>query len=122
MNWDELLERDDLVGGDIETHEGGDVYRGPIKEITNNGGTVTVMADWIATMPADLSGTWKPGPVNSISFNSRECPIQSVEHGRAIFMIPGMGVSIIFFKGGSKLDPAKVEGLKLPDQATERSV
>lgn len=39
MTWEDVLARDDIVGGDIETQEGNCVYRGPISAIRMEGGS-----------------------------------------------------------------------------------
>ena len=116
MTWDEVLERDDIVGGDLEIKENGDLYRGPIKTIELTGEKIVIEREWTALLPL-ASGKkgdfWQKWENNQISFHQDFCLPNDIGAGRVLFEIPTVGWGVIFPKGGSKLDPAKVEGLEL---------
>ena len=109
MTWDDVLKRDDIVGGDIETHEDGYVYRGPISSIRIESGMVRYESPWCARMPEDMSAGWEPWDI-TVGFVSSSVVLRSIGDGRVLFHIPGLGFGVIFLKGGSRLDPAMVKG------------
>lgn len=111
-SWSELILRDDIVGGDIESQEGDDIYRGPISSIELLGNGVVVTCSWMAVMKR-MSGEWKNWHIKSFSFAAGTCRPQDIGQGRIYFRMSGLGSATIFPCGGSKLDPAKVEGLVL---------
>lgn len=110
MNWEEIVRREDIVGGDIETQEDGDVYRGPIKEIRLEDGYVTIKSDWMAKMEGK-NGRWRKWNITSLVFAVKMVQAQDIGEGRIFFRLHALGIGTIFPRGGSKLDPAKVEGL-----------
>lgn len=116
MKWEDVLKRDDIVGGDLESHEEGDIYRGPIKSIKLEDGIVSIILNWCAKMPGPGKtgfGEWQllhhiePG-----MFVISEILPRELSDNRISITVPGLGLMVIFPKGGSKLDPAKVKGLK----------
>lgn len=114
MTWEDVLKRDDIVGGDIETHEDGDIFRGPIESIALRDGVVLIRSPWIATTPElgnPNCGQWKKHSGASFCYVNVEIPPEDIGQDRLQFNMPLLGIGIIFPKGGSKLDPAKVEGL-----------
>ncbi len=111
MRWEDVLRRDDIVGGDLETQENGVVYRGPISKVELKDGTVFFESPWIGILGED--GGWRKGVFNCCSINAAISPPRDIGDGRIQFNMPGLGLGVIFPKGGSKLDPAKVEGLRL---------
>jgi hypothetical protein len=115
MDWKEILERDDIVGGDIEAQDSGDVYRGPIESITMKGDAVSIKSTWMAKLPGGIGSDsgWEKWHITQMSFSINFVTPQDIGDGRILFQIPGLGVTTIFPKGGSKLDPAKVRGLDL---------
>jgi len=114
MEWQEIVNRDDIVGGDIEAQECGDVYRGPIESITIDGDMVIIKSAWMAKLPNGLhgSGEWEKWGITQLVFNAKFIKPQDIGSGRIFFQMPTLGVATIFPKGGSKLDPAKVKGLE----------
>ena len=117
-SWREILERTDIVGGDLETHEDGDVYRGPIEKIELKDGMVRITTSWCAKMPGMGEtgfGTWvlHHGAPSPVSITERINPTD-IGGQRLSFDMPMLGFGVIFPKGGSKLDPEKVEGLEIP--------
>lgn len=109
MNWQDVLNRDDIVGGDLETQEDGVVYRGPIASIELKNGLVYFTLPWMAVLN---NGKW-------LKWHTRDCFViadclpHNIGNGRIKFEMPFLGFGVIFPRGGSKLDPAKVEGLDL---------
>ncbi|PLX25456.1 hypothetical protein C0580_02540 [Candidatus Parcubacteria bacterium] len=113
MEWQEVVDRDDIVGGDIECQEGGSIYRGPIKSIRiDDEGMVHFDSDWIAVLDPRGDG-WRKHDKTSTFVNGELIKPQDIGDGRVMAMIPTMGPITIFPKGGSKLDSAKVKGLEL---------
>ena len=112
LTWEEVLKRDDLVGGDIESHEGGDVYRGPLSGIRVEGDLVHFDSLWCARLADGVDG-WEPWNITSSFVNMRYTNPIDIGEGRIHFVMPFLGNCTIFPKGGSKLDPAKVRGLVL---------
>lgn len=113
MTWEEVLRRDDIVGGDIETHEDGHVYRGPISSFRIEGGMVRFESPWCARMPEDMSSGWKKWDITA-GFVSTSIVPNDIGDGRVQFEMPWLGFGVIFPKSGSKLDPTRVEGLTVP--------
>ncbi|MFZ2484464.1 MAG: hypothetical protein WAX80_02925 [Minisyncoccia bacterium] len=115
MRWEDVLKRDDIVGGDIETQEDGSIYRGPLSGIKMENGLVHFESPWIAQMEGGMGGDgkWKNWPVYPCFVDAKRSPPQDIGNGRIQFNMPFLGFGVIFPKGGSKLDPDKVEGLQL---------
>lgn len=108
MTWEDVLKRNDIVGGDIETQEDGVVYRGPLSGIRMEGNHVHFDSPWCARMEGSK---WKTWPVYPCFVEKMTSPPRDIGNGRIQFNMPMLGFGVIFPKGGSKLDPAKVEGL-----------
>ncbi len=109
MDWHEVLERDDLVGGDLETQEDGHVFRGPILSIELRDDKIFIESEWVAYLRGD--GKWEKWQNNGVFVNIGHSHPREISEGRIFFTMPYLGVATIFPKGGSKLDPSKVEGL-----------
>lgn len=108
LTWDEVLEREDLIGGDIETQEDGIVFRGRLSEIRNENEGIAFVAEWVAELTSE---GWKKLDNAPELFVSKEFSQPSdIGDGRISFTIPMIGLAVIFPKGGSKLDPSKVSG------------
>ncbi len=112
MTWEEVLQRDDIVGGDLETQEDGCIYRGPINGIEMKDGCVHISSPWVARLPQG-SGTWEKWEIYPFFVDAKTSPPQDIGQGRIHFNVPFLGHATIFPKGGSKLDPAKVAGLEV---------
>lgn len=112
LTWDEILKRDDIVGGDIEIQVEGNVFRGPIKSIYREGKMVVIENRWTAKMMGDGRWARKRG-YDVCKVNALEVGPTDFGQGRIAFQAPPMGMFIIFPKDGSKLDPSKVEGLDI---------
>jgi hypothetical protein len=116
LQWEDVVKRNDIVGGDIEAQEDGDVYRGPISSIELKGGTVIINSPWMAKMEG-RSEQWKKWDITRISFDAAMCPPKEIREGRIRFSLLLLGSVVIFPKGGSKLDSSKVEGLEVAQPA-----
>lgn len=113
MTREEVAKRDDLVGGDIETQEDGDVYRGPITNATVDGEYLKIEAGWLAKMtPGKTDWEVFISPIGNV-LPIRIKDLRDIGEGRLFWGVPMLGVGTIFPKGGSKLDPAKVKGLTI---------
>lgn len=109
--WQTLISsRDNLVGGDFEydiVPEG--VFRGPIKSIELSGDWLKIELEWCA----HLQGfSWSVVDDTSYTLDVVEyfTTPEDIGEGRVYFRIP-FGRATIFPRGGSKLNPGKVEGL-----------
>jgi hypothetical protein len=114
LTWEDVLKREDLIGGDIESQEGGAVYRGPLSKIRREGDHIYFESPWCAK---NYGEGWKNWHITSCSVNAAATTPQDIGDGRVFFQMPYLGVCTIFPKGGSKLDPAKVEGLDVEANA-----
>lgn len=109
--WEEVLKRDDLVGGDIESIEDGIYYRGPLQEIKDKGSGVEFISPWVARLDG---GEWQNLETIYPLFIDKEIGIPTdIGEGRIHVTIPLLGGFTIFPKGGSKLESTKVKGLIL---------
>lgn len=112
MTWEELLKRGDIVGGDLETQEGKDLYRGPIKSIRQDGKFVFFTLEWVATMRPGETVWHKSARENGeISVNTKKVTLQRCGQTRDGWFLILTGLGAIFPKGEDKLDPAEVRGL-----------
>lgn len=109
ITWESLLERNDIVGGELETYEYGEIYRGPIESISLNGVSVSFKSPWVAILNQE-TGVWKNWDVTLFGTMTVYDPID-LGDGRILLRTVRGSFSFIFLKGGTKLDPAKVKGL-----------
>lgn len=119
LSWGDVLKRDDLVGGDIETQEDGHVFRGPISKISLNGDYLSIDDHWTAIRTGQ--GWKKFSGSNSCGTDTKAVSPQDIGLGRVMFTMIGLGVAVIFPKGyHSNIDPSEVEGLDVDErQKTE---
>ena len=113
MTWEEILQREDIVGGELESQEDGGIYRGPIDRIWMEDGLVHISSVWIARLLPG-SSSWEKWEANPFFFAPDMSSPQDIGQGRIHFDMPMMGHATIFPRDGSKLDPAKVKGLVVP--------
>jgi len=111
MRWEEVLARTDIVGGELETHEDGEVFRGPISKVLTGKGEIRFECRWMAKMDKKAGGGWKKWHIQHLQITADMSPPSDIGNGRISFNMPFLGLAVIFPKGGSKLDPTKVEGL-----------
>jgi hypothetical protein len=114
MTWEEILERDDIVGGDIESQEDGIIFRGPIESIKIKDGIVIIKSKWLARLDPRESDGWKKSDTTELSVSANSKP-EKIPGNRIYFQFPPPGQCIIFPKGDSKLDPKLVKDLT-PEQ------
>ncbi len=113
MTWDDVLNREDLIGGDIESIESHVPYRGPISKIERQGAMIVFTSPWCARMNTE-TGEWEKWSVLTSSINGNMFEPQDIGNGRVFFMdtCPFPTRNTLFPKrGGSKLDADKVKGL-----------
>lgn len=110
LTWDDVLSRDDLVGGDIQSVEDGVSYRGPLAEVVRKGNSIQFNSPWTARLNQE-TGKWERWHITGMGINTDNSQPHDIGDGRINFPMFMLGACTIFPKGGSKLDPAKVEGL-----------
>jgi hypothetical protein len=113
LTWKEVFKRDDIVGGDNEEQDGGQVFRGPIKSIIlQPDGSYCIELEWCARLDPE-SGEWKKWAITQSFVNDKETQPSDIGDGRIGYYRIMCGPGVIFPKGGSKLDPSKVKDLKI---------
>ncbi len=110
MRWEDVLKRDDIIGGDIEVQQDDYIYRGPINSIRIENGKVYIELSWVARMSLSLGESWKAWHITCFVFSTSVLPTDMGDD-RVSLGMSHRGYGIIFPKGGSKLDPAGVKGL-----------
>jgi len=58
LTWDMILSRKNLIGGDIESVERDNVYRGPISEFRRLGNKILIISPWCGRLN-DETGKWE---------------------------------------------------------------
>jgi len=117
LTWEDVVNRDDFIGGELEIADGGEVFRGPISSIEiKEDGLVYIRSPWVARKDPD-SGEWNKWPNGPVMLNPKFISPHDIGSGRIFFTMPSLGQGTIFPKGGSKLDPSKVKGLTDADLA-----
>lgn len=125
MKWQDALKRTDIVGGELETQEGdGYIYRGPIKSIELKDGEVSIELEWCAKKILDVRHNsdferWRAHNVVSFSITAETTTPRELSGNRLMIRPPMLGTWVIYPKGGSKLDPAKVLDLKIMQSLKE---
>lgn len=112
LTWNDVLNNPDLIGGDIESQECGNVYRGPLKKISREGNLIVFESEWMARME-EGTDTWKKWDITKLKVDSKCILPRDIGGGRVSFQVAFPDIVVIFPKGGSKLDPAAVEELEL---------
>ncbi len=107
MTWDDVLKRDDIVGGDLETHEDEDIYRGPIESIELKDGIVYFDGPWAAKL---IDGKWKKWPSFTTCFVRVESTPKDIGDGKIFFDMFLGDFGVIFPKREIKLDSSEVGG------------
>lgn len=109
--WEEIAKRDDIVGGELETQEDGEIFRAKISKVTLENGFFTIESEWVAKMDTKAASwiLWENQP---FPVNTKFVKPSDIGDGRISFTLPGLGIAVIFPKGGSQLDPAKIKGLE----------
>lgn len=110
MTWDDVLKNEALIGGDIESQEGGVVYRGPLAEIKEDDDSIHFSSPWCARLNPE-TGEWENWHITSSHVNKDMVTPQAIGDGRIMFQMPFLGACTIFPRDGSKLDTRKVKGL-----------
>lgn len=114
MNWGEVLERDDIIGGNLLTHEGNYLFCGPIDGVKIQNGRVRIESLWVAR--GTISGFdgwvyWKS--LAAIAINTKIIPV-NLGDGDIGFKMPRKNYGVINRKGsGRLLNPVMVNGIKL---------
>jgi hypothetical protein len=117
LTWNEVLKRDDIVGGDIQIDQDGFLLRGPISSIKIENGYVYIRVFWMARIEINrlsigLGEGLEYCIMNFYSVSADTLPTD-IGNGRMSIVKPRKGVAIIYPKGDKKLDPANVKNLKI---------
>lgn len=108
---------DNFVGGELESHEDGSVFRGPIEKIEIKDDYVIITLKWCARMPSFSDsdfGKWTFCKAPAVFSVNISLDPSDIGDGRLSCLICHDFLFILFPKTGSKLDPSKVEGLTIP--------
>ncbi len=106
--WQKILERDDLVGGEIETTEGGFAFRGPITSIKLEGNQIVVETAWTAKLETTV---WQIcEEKHEFVIDADHSTPHEIGGGRIHFQMEAVKYGTIFPKGGSKLHPSRIMG------------
>ncbi len=108
LTWEDVLRRENLIGGDIEYRCGGVTYRGPLAEIQEDGHCVCFLSPWYARLNSETN-EWENWYTLSFSVSKSRSPPQDIGRGCVLFFDVSDGVYIIFPKNGSKLEPRMVK-------------
>jgi hypothetical protein len=111
ITWEEIVKRDDIVGGELETQEDGEIFRGKISRIILKSDFVIIESEWVAKLDRNTA-EWKLCQNQPFPINADLIKPSDMGDGRICFTIPLLGFGVIFPKGTSTLDPAKVKGLE----------
>lgn len=102
-----------FVGGQLEVQNAneGYIYRGDIGAIKVDGGYLRVTFAWLAKGGFPPTG-WIKDDKLDYETPVEICAVSEIGNGRVAVNSPLSGELLVFFPpGGSRLDPAKVEGL-----------
>jgi len=115
MTIQEFLDnKDKYIGGEAESQEDGNIYRGPIQSIEEDRNSVLIQLEWCAKMPkSEGNFEWESWSKSFLYFDRDKVSVSDIGEDRLFFNIPPLGIMTLFPKGGSKLDPAKVKGLNI---------
>jgi len=114
LKWTAFSRMADLVGCDIETMDNSGFYRGPIKSIVKSGNRIVITTHWMARRLGE--GLWENWHVLELSVSTYDPEPILFPNSRITIEVPCHWVGTIFLNG-SKLDPAKVNGLDLTKAA-----
>ncbi|MBU6231096.1 MAG: hypothetical protein KGI45_01080 [Patescibacteria group bacterium] len=118
--WQYIATRADLIGGDMEAVESGDIYRGPLKRIVIEGEEVSLETEWSAKR-AEGSDEWTKWNNNRIFTNIPITRPAGALDGRVRFDLLLIGSVTIYPNGDDNLDPNKVKGLRLKPRRIKTS-
>lgn len=110
LTWNDVLNNQTLIGGDIESIENGVPYRGPLAKMTLNGDSIRFISPWTAKMG---DNGWENWDITSSGINRTVVQPQDIGEGRVFFIMPMLGHCTLFPMGDSKLEAEKVKGLPL---------
>jgi hypothetical protein len=117
ITWDDLIRRQDLIGGDVEIWVGKEkIYRGPVKSLSVDGDNFIVDRDWTAERDRGV-GTWKVCATNRSTFPMQEIKFFPglTENGKIVFSVAGVCLCVINTVNHGRLSPSEVSGLSIQD-------
>lgn len=116
MTLKEFFRRTDLLGGDVEVHEAGNIFRGRIARICLIEGVLRVMTEWAARFNPEMPGYWEvysrdPQHV-FLERLAGMSGIKVVDRYRLGLVCPGLPPALFISSYYEDcLDPARVSGL-----------
>lgn len=106
MTWQEVLEQDIWVGGDLESHETFSVFRGRIERLETRGNTLIWHFSWLAKRRHN-DESWQKIKPKPFSVNMNALRPQEQEGG-GFGYATSFGTTYIIPKFGPILDETKV--------------
>ncbi len=106
-----LATRRDLIGRDIAVFEGGECFRGPLKQITLDRHLVKFTCHKIAVRDEVAEANWRAPQTDNKSCSVQGTQPYSVKYDGTIeFALPYIGVAVIY-PVGQNLDLARLPGI-----------
>ena len=110
ITWEDVLGREDLVGGEILCVEGESIARGPIQSITDHTMTTRVGVEWCACR--DIRDVeYRVNPRTTCVLITREVEPFDIGMGRILFPFPRrQGYAVISPRGWPRMIRARSRG------------
>lgn len=109
MTWEDIEEREDVVGGYFEFHEDGRVLIGPISHVFRRKGSVSIHLTWTAYRPeGDAAKPWRLTLPGVISFREDDATPFVVDQTKISTVIPWLGMTTLYLKGSMEIDPSTI--------------
>lgn len=106
----DILHAKNLVGGELELIENGNIYCGPLREIKEDRGSIYFSVNWCAK---NTGKGWKVHKPIQCQILTEIFQPELSPRGNIHFLIPYIGKATIYPVGVKRLDPKQVEGLIL---------
>lgn len=111
LTWEDVLKRDDIIGGTIKIYEENHIYRGPITAFKIQEERLFIYCKKVErTLSTNENEFWKPSVCKSFSWNKSSLPTP-IANDCVSFIISKLSFGIIYPKG-FKFESAKVKRLK----------
>lgn len=102
------------VGGQAEIQNSSEnyIFRGEISEVSVEGLELALKFDWLAKGKGMPPAGWVKADRDDYAISLEMCGVSDISAGRLCIDCAPIGeLTILYPKGGSRLDPSKVEGL-----------
>ncbi len=114
LTWEEVIKRDDIIGGTIKIYECNHVYRGKIRSLKIEGEQVFIDLDGAEralSLDENEKKHWKHSVVSSF-FWKKICLATPVRDGPISFVISNLSFALIYPKGVDDPDFVKAKRLR----------